>query len=123
MKQVCNMKRQRSFEDEAEDDYESSCIQSHPLFPFILKAIIGNQPTIPPDKLLDEIRRKDPDQVTIILLDLMKLLNMNKKGLKDSELSNAIISLELLANDLNKSQIKSEPFLANQQNFDHTGIE
>lgn len=117
------MKRQRSFENGAEDDYESSCIQSHPLFPFILKAIIGNQPTFPPDELLDEIRCKNPGQVTIILLDLLKLLSLNKKGMEDSELKNAITSLQLLANDLNKSQIKSEPFLANQQNLDHTGIE
>jgi len=117
------MKRKQSLKNGAEDDNESSCIKSHPLFPCILQAINGNPPTSLPEDHLNAVNFKDPDRITSILLDLLQLLIRNINATKDTEPKNAIVSPMPLANCLSNSHIKLESGQVNHRKLNHTGIE
>jgi len=81
------MKRKRPIDSELADDSDTSLIKSHPLFPFILQKICGKAVHNVPEQFFSKTGRSDRDQVTRILLDLLKVLKLNNSDTKSSELS------------------------------------
>jgi len=81
------MKRKRSIETELADESETSVIKSHPLFPLILQKICGKAVHNIPEPFFSKTGRSDRDQVTRILLDILKVLKLSNNETKFSELS------------------------------------
>lgn len=99
------MKRKRSSQNKSEVESDSSFLKSHPLFPLILRAINGEPFRDLTQQLFCGTNYRDPDQLTGILLDLLKLLERNSNVIRASELSRAVELQEQFPNGVFKSQV------------------
>jgi len=106
------MKRKRSIKTELADDSDTSLIKSHPLFPFILQKICGEAVHNVPEQFFSKTGRSHRDQVTRILLDLLKVLKLYNNDTKSSELS--VELEEQFINSGLKSKWKSDCYPAGQ---------
>jgi len=87
-----------SARDKAEDENEKDCVKNHPLFPYVLQAIKRRPAPYLPQNWPSGINRTDPDHITRILMDVLKLLEMNNSTIRGQKLENPINWQQQFAN-------------------------